>query len=101
MKLSQSEIDLIKQRDIVSYLDACGFKPVRRHNGKAIKYISPLRAETDGSFYAYPETGTWYDFGSGKGGSIIQLCMEMNGVSFGKACDILSGGKLPERKIED
>ena len=101
MRYSESEISEIKKIDIVSFLEASGHKPLRKTNGKAICYRSPIRNERTGSFYAYPQSNTWFDFGSGKGGSVIQLCMEINNISFGEACKMLLGGKLPERSIEE
>lgn len=94
----QSQIDNLKKKSIVAYLDSIGMKPTKMTHGKVIRYISPFRQEKEGSFYVYPQTGTWYDFGAGKGGSIIQLVMECEKVSFGKACEILSEGKFKERE---
>jgi hypothetical protein len=95
---SQAEIDVLKQKSIVGYLDSIGMKPTKRTHGKVIRYISPFREEKEGSFYVYPATNTWNDFGAGKGGSIIQLVMECEKVSFRKACEILSEGKIKERE---
>ena len=53
-----------------------GHEPVRR-SGDTIWYKSPLRDEGDASFNVSRRKNLWYDFGSGEGGSCIDLIMRV------------------------
>ncbi|WP_297101643.1 toprim domain-containing protein [uncultured Draconibacterium sp.] len=61
---------------ISNYLRSEGFKPVRQ-SGNELFYRSPIREDNDPSFTVNDSRGVWFDHGSGKGGSIIDLVMEM------------------------
>jgi len=67
----------IKDSILISdYLRSEGFKPVRQ-SGNELFYRSPIREDNDPSFTVNDSRGVWFDHGSGKGGSIIDLVMEM------------------------
>ena len=100
MKFSQQEIDKIKEVSCIEFLLSRGHKPKNSH-GKTYKFLAPWRPENNPSVHVYKATNTWADFSDRSGGSVIQLCMKMDGVSFGKALEILMGGKLPDRLIEE
>jgi len=61
---------------ISDYLRSEGYKPVRQ-SGNEFFYRSPIREDKDPSFTVNDSRGVWFDHGSGKGGSIIDLVMEM------------------------
>ncbi|PKD21770.1 hypothetical protein APR41_01965 [Salegentibacter salinarum] len=63
-----------KARDIciVKYLAKLGHFPSRTSEGEAW-FLSPLRSETKASFKVSKTLNRWYDFGIGKGGSLIDL----------------------------
>lgn len=100
MKYTQDEIDALKKQGCLEYLLSRGHKP-RSSQGKTYKFMCPWRKEREGSLHIYKSSNTWTDFSDRSGGSIIQLVMKFEDVSFGKACEILSGGKLPERVYEE
>lgn len=97
---SQQEIDKIKEISCVDFLESRGYKP-RSTRGRTYKYMAPWRAESKPSVCVYTESNSFVDFGNREiGGSVIQLAMALEGVGFGRACEILSGKKLPTRTIE-
>ena len=49
-----------------------------------------LRDERTPSCKYYPDSNTWYDFGSCAGGDVIDLVMILNNCSFVEACKYLS-----------
>lgn len=73
MKLEQAKAIPIEQ-----FLAKCGFEPTRRKTNQ-LWYLSPLRQEKTPSFKVNPALNAYYDFGSGSGGSIIDLAMELGG----------------------
>lgn len=49
-----------------------GHTPVRRRN-REVWYRSPFRQEKEPSFHIDTEKNTWYDFGLGKGGKVVDF----------------------------
>ena len=82
--MKEEDLSRIKRYPIVEYLERKGIKPVRRTPSYAL-YRSPLRAETHPSFKVDTEKNLWIDYGEGRGGSIIDLCMRMEGCTFSEA----------------
>lgn len=82
--MKEEDLSRIKRYPIVEYLDRKGIKPVRRTPSYAL-YCSPLREETHPSFKVDTEKNLWIDYGEGRGGSIIDLCMRMEGCTFSEA----------------
>ena len=68
----------------MEYLERKGIKPVRKTPTYAM-YRSPLREETHPSFKVDTEKNLWIDYGEGRGGSIIDLCMRMEGCTLSEA----------------
>jgi DNA primase len=58
--------------------------------GRNFKGLSPFNAERTPSFMVSPEKQIWHDFSSGKGGNIFGFVMEMEGVDFKGALEILA-----------
>jgi hypothetical protein len=96
--LDNEEIERIKQKSIVGYLEASGYKP-KNSQGRTFKYLCPWRPENTPSLIIYKATNTWVDFASKKGGSIIHLVMELESCSFKEALDKLRDSAIPERKV--
>ena len=90
----KEDLSLIKRYPIVEYLERKGIKPVRRTPAYAL-YRSPLRAETHPSFKVDTEKNLWIDYAEGKGGSIIDLCMRLEGCTLLEAIRIL-GQNAPD-----
>ncbi len=58
--------------------------------GRNLKGLSPFSSERTPSFMVSPEKQIWHDFSSGKGGSMFSFVMEMEGVDFKGALEILA-----------
>ena len=82
--MKEKDLSLIKRYSIVEYLEKKGIRPVRRTPAYAM-YRSPLREETRPSFKVDTEKNLWIDYGKGRGGSIIDLCMRMEGCTLSEA----------------
>ena len=82
--MKKEDLSLIKRYPIVEYLERKGIKPVRRTAAYAL-YCSPLREETHPSFKVDTEKNLWIDYDEGRGGSIIDLCMRMEGCTLSEA----------------
>ena len=58
--------------------------------GRNFKGLSPFNSERTASFMVSPEKQIWHDFSSGKGGNMFGFVMEMEGVDFVGAMEILA-----------
>lgn len=61
-----------------------------KRSGRNLKGLSPFQAEKSPSFIVSPEKGIWHDFSSNKGGNMFSFIMEMEGVDFRGALEILA-----------
>ena len=82
--MKEEDLSRIKRYPIVEYLERKGVKPVRRTAAYAL-YCSPLREETHPSFKVDTEKNLWIDYGEGRGGSIIDLCMRLESCTLSEA----------------
>lgn len=82
--MKEEDLSRIKRYPIVEYLERKGIKPVHKTPTYAM-YRSPLREETHPSFKVDTEKNLWIDYGEGRGGSIIDLCMRMEGCTLSEA----------------
>lgn len=82
--MKEEDLSLIKRYSIVEYLERKGIKPVRRTPSYAL-YRSPLREETHPSFKVDTQKNLWIDYAEGRGGSIIDLCMRLDGCTLSEA----------------
>ena len=78
----------IKRIPIRDYLAQRGITP-KQENSRYGFYLSPFRKEQDASFKVDYVQNLWYDFGAGRGGSIIDLVMEVEKCNFQQAVDRL------------
>ena len=63
-----------------------------KRQGNNLWYYSPFRNENEPSFKVNLARNEWYDFGSGKGGSIIDFVMEYHGTdSVQQSLQVISG----------
>src|SRR5450432_4096610 len=71
--ISCAEINRI---DLVDYLASLGYTPTKI-SGSNYWYLSPLpgRHEKTASFKVNRKKNSWYDFGIGQGGSLIDFCI--------------------------
>ena len=82
--MKEEDLSLIKRYSIMEYLERKGIRPVRRTPAYAM-YRSPFREETHPSFKVDREKNLWIDYAEGRGGSIIDLCMRLEGYTFSEA----------------
>ena len=82
--MKEEDLSAIKRYSIVEYLEKKGIKPARKTPTYAV-YRSPLREEVHPSFKVDREKNLWIDYAEGRGGSIIDLCMRLEGYTFSEA----------------
>lgn len=82
-----------KNISIVGYLASLGIIPETVKNGSAW-YCSPFRSETKPSFKVDRKNNIWYDFGTGTGGHVIDLVMNLNKTGIPGALLILQKPEL-------
>ena len=82
--MKEEDLSRIKRYPIVEYLERKGIKPVRKTPTYAM-YRSPLREETHPSFKVDTEKNLWIDYAEGRGGSIIDLCIRLEGCTLSEA----------------
>ncbi len=58
--------------------------------GRNFKGLSPFSSEKSPSFMVSPEKQIWHDFSSGKGGNMFSFVMEMEGLTFREALELLA-----------
>ena len=95
--MKEEDFSRIKRYPIVEYLERKGVKPVRSTAAYAL-YCSPLREEIHPSFKVDTEKNLWIDYGEGRGGSIIDLCMRMEGCTLSEAIRRL-GQTVPDNTV--
>lgn len=89
------DIKLIPIRD---YLAQRGIVP-KQENTRYGFYLSPLREEQDASFKVDYTQNLWYDFGAGRGGSIIDLVMGVEKCNFQQAVERLQSSNIAPSKL--
>ena len=82
--MKEEDLPAIKRYPITAYLESQGITPVRRLATYAM-YRSPLRDERHPSFKMDTEKNLWIDYAEGRGGSIIDLCMRLEGCTLPEA----------------
>ena len=92
--MKEEDLSRIKRYPIVEYLERKGIKPVRRTTAYAL-YHSPLREDMHPSFKVETEKNLWIDYAEGRGGSIIDLCMRLEGCTLLEAIHLL-GRNAPD-----
>ena len=79
-----------REMDMVDYLSALGFEPVKIRNAD-YWYLSPLRSEKTASFKINRKLNRWYDHGLGKGGNIIDFAILFHNCTVGEFLQSLQG----------
>lgn len=77
-------LDSIKHIDIGEYLKSIGISP-QRSNGCYSLYHSPFREDHNASLKVDYSRNVWIDYGTGEGGSIIDLVAKLENCSIGEA----------------
>ena len=65
------------------------YVPLKRSGGN-FKGLSPFSGEKTASFFVSPEKHIWHDFSSGKGGDVFSFVMEVEGLDFRQALELLA-----------
>src|SRR5271154_6463311 len=102
MRFSQSFLDEIRARLPVS--DVVRRRVQLKKAGREWKGLSPFNPEKTPSFFVNDQKGAWFDFSSGKNGSIFDFVMLTEGLPFPEAVERLAaqaGMPLPEATRED
>ncbi len=81
-------IEDIKSR--LSIEDVIGEYLELKRSGRNFKGLSPFTSEKTASFMVSPEKQIWHDFSSGKGGNVFSFVMEMEGLDFKGALELLA-----------
>ena len=58
--------------------------------GRNWKGLSPFSGEKTPSFFVSPDKGIWHDFSSNQGGDIFSFVMQVEGVDFKTALEMLA-----------
>ena len=82
--MKEGNLSTIKRYPITAYLESKGITPVRRLATYTM-YSSPLRDERHPSFKVDTERNLWIDYAEGRGGSIIDLYMRLEGCTLPEA----------------
>jgi DNA primase len=81
-------VEDIKSR--LSIEDVVGEYVQLKRAGRNFKGLSPFSSEKSPSFMVSPEKQIWHDFSSGKGGNMFSFVMEMEGLDFREALELLA-----------
>ena len=79
---------------IKDYLARMDIRPQKEKSYYGM-YYSPFRSELLPSFKVDFRKNLWYDFGSGEGGTMIDLVMKMNNCNFREAMKKIEGNETP------
>ncbi len=102
MRFTPQFLDELKARLPVS--EVVGKRVKLAKAGREWKGLSPFNKEKTPSFFVNDQKQAWFDFSSGKNGSIFDFVMETEGVSFPEAVERLAqlaGVPLPKVSHED
>ena len=102
MRFSPQFLEELKSRLPVSEVVGRRVKLVR--SGREYKGLSPFNKEKTPSFFVNDQKEAWFDFSSGKNGSIFDFLMLTEGVSFPEAVEQLAqmaGMPLPKVSEDD
>ncbi len=102
MRFTPQFLEELKSRLPVSEVVGRRVKLVR--SGREYKGLSPFNKEKTPSFFVNDQKEAWFDFSSGKNGSIFDFVMMTEGVSFPEAVEQLAqmaGMPLPKVSHED
>lgn len=81
-------VEDIKSR--LSIEDVIGEYVELKRSGRNFKALSPFTSEKTPSFMVSPEKQIWHDFSSGRGGNMFSFVMEMEGLDFKGALELLA-----------
>ncbi len=83
-----SAVDEVKER--LNIEDVIAQYVQLKRSGRNFKGLSPFSNEKTASFIVSPEKQIWHDFSSGRGGNMFSFVMEMEGLDFKGALELLA-----------
>jgi DNA primase len=86
--VSMDAVDEVKSR--LNIEDVISEYVQLKRAGRNWKGLSPFTSEKTASFIVSPEKQIWKDFSSGKGGSMFDFVMEVEGLEFREALELLA-----------
>src|SRR3954471_11010305 len=101
MRFPPSFLDELRARLPVS--EVVGRRVKLKKSGREWKGLSPFNKEKTPSFFVNDQKAAWFDFSSGKNGSIFDFVMQTEGVTFPEAVERLAsmaGVPLPQSTPE-
>jgi DNA primase len=102
MRFTPQFLDELKARLPVS--EVVGRRVKLQRSGRELKGLSPFNKEKTPSFFVNDQKEAWFDFSSGKNGSIFDFVMLTEGVTFPEAVEQLAqmaGVALPKVSHEE
>src|SRR5450631_4393455 len=102
MRFSPEFLDELKARLPVS--EVVGRRVKLKKSGREWRGLSPFNQEKTPSFFVNDQKMAWFDFSSGKNGSIFDFVMETEGLGFPEAVERLAqqaGMPLPQVSREE
>lgn len=90
------DLKKIKSIPCQNITDKYGIKLEKKHN----RLWGKLRNEKEPSFSINLENNLWYDFGTGEGGSVIDLLMKLENITLGEAIKQLADEFGIEEELE-
>src|SRR5512144_317607 len=102
MRFTSQFLDELKARLPVS--EVVGKRVKLTRAGREYKGLSPFNKEKTPSFFVNDQKQAWFDFSSGKNGSIFDFVMQPDALSFPEAVERLAqmaGMALPAVSRED
>ena len=88
MRFSADFLEDLKSRLPVS--EVVGRRVALKKAGREWKGLSPFNKEKTASFFVNDQKAAWFDFSSGKNGSIFDFVMQTEGVTFPEAVERLA-----------
>ncbi len=88
MRFTPQFLDELRARLPVS--EVVGRRVKLRKAGREWKGLSPFNQEKTPSFFVNDQKGAWFDFSSGRNGSIFDFVMATDGVTFPEAVERLA-----------
>jgi DNA primase len=86
--MTMDAVEEIKSR--LSIEDVIGEYVQLKRAGRNLRGLSPFTNEKTPSFIVSPEKQIWHDFSSGKGGNMFSFIMEVEGLEFKGALELLA-----------
>ena len=95
MKNTDARVDFgVNLYDVLTELSGPGYR-----EGRCFKFKSPFREERTASLAVYPESNSWFDFGSGEGGDIISFFRKLYNCSYRDALNEIEAFALLSRDV--